>query len=143
MGRFRSSPVIEFKRNLVEETEHYHFLEKSIFDYSWLDDVKRLLNLDSFEMVSVLFIAEGLFIYFTETQVKEIFLHLMDACPQAEIIFEVYFPEPKFIFNSQINYNHHRQPSHISWKRPLITKKIAHTIKRKNSNCTKQPENRR
>jgi O-methyltransferase involved in polyketide biosynthesis len=69
--------VIAFRQNLGEPTNPRHtFLAASIFDKDhWIPEVKRRGR------SRVLFIAEGLFPYFTEAQHREIFGWLADNFP--------------------------------------------------------------
>jgi O-methyltransferase involved in polyketide biosynthesis len=55
---------MHIRKQFFEETDRYKMIAKSVFDYSWIDDV-RLDN-------SVLIIAEGLLMYLNENEVKEL-----------------------------------------------------------------------
>ena len=54
-------------------------ITKSVLDFTWLDDIK--------EKEHVLFIAEGLFIYFTEEEVKSILNHIAAHFTHSYIAF--------------------------------------------------------
>lgn len=55
-------------------------IAKLVFDMSWINDINP--------REAVVFIAEGLFMYFTEVQVKELFIKLQKAFPCIEMLFE-------------------------------------------------------
>jgi O-methyltransferase involved in polyketide biosynthesis len=54
-------------------------IAKSIFDFSWINEIEEREN--------VLFIAEGLFIYFSETEVKSIFRQISQHFKHSFIAF--------------------------------------------------------
>jgi O-methyltransferase involved in polyketide biosynthesis len=79
--------VIELRRKFIgDEGVRYHFLACSAFDGVWPD------------MVSVhrqhpfLFLAEGVFMYFEEAQIKSLVLMLRDHFPGAELVFDAFSP---------------------------------------------------
>jgi O-methyltransferase involved in polyketide biosynthesis len=74
--------VIAFKRLFFRETDRYRFIARSILDFSWLDEVSGTAR-------PVLIIAEGLFMYFEEKDVRRVFDHLADRFPGAEMLFEM------------------------------------------------------
>jgi O-methyltransferase involved in polyketide biosynthesis len=79
--------VIELRRKLIrDEGERYHLLSGSVFDYAWLDAV--LVN----RQRSLLFMAEGVFPYFEEVQVRTLFLTIQKNFPGAEIVCDAHTP---------------------------------------------------
>ncbi|MGZ7070462.1 MAG: hypothetical protein ACXVHN_06540 [Methanobacterium sp.] len=56
-------------------------IAKSVFDYSWIEDIDRYDN-------HVLIIAEGLMMYFTENEAKDLMKKLINAYPEAEMLLE-------------------------------------------------------
>ncbi len=56
---------IELRKNFFTPNEHYQFISKSVLDFSWNDVIPK----DK----PILFIAEGLLMYFTESEVQSIF----------------------------------------------------------------------
>lgn len=77
--------AIELRNKFFNETESIHFIPKSIFDYSWLDEIKS-------QGKPLLIVAEGLFMYFEENDLKELFNKLTERFPNAEILFESVAP---------------------------------------------------
>ncbi|MDD1775535.1 MAG: class I SAM-dependent methyltransferase [Methanobacterium sp.] len=75
---------IRIRKHFFQETEHYKMIARSIFDASWSEDVRK----DK----PVLFIAEGLLMYFKEKQIKELLEYLTTAFPGAEMLCEVSTP---------------------------------------------------
>ncbi len=79
--------VIELRRKLVGgEGERHHFLAGSMLDSAWLDTVS------AHHKRPLLFLAEGVFMYFEEAQVKSLVLTLRDRFPGAELVFDAFSP---------------------------------------------------
>jgi O-methyltransferase involved in polyketide biosynthesis len=79
--------VIAFRRKLDEPTNPRHiFLSGSVLDPHWLTVVKR------HERPRILFVAEGLFPYFTQQQHEFIFGYLVDNFPGQEMLFQTLAP---------------------------------------------------
>jgi O-methyltransferase involved in polyketide biosynthesis len=80
--------VIAFRRKLGEPANPRHLLlTASVFDeHGWLPQVKSRAR------SRILFIAEGLFPYFTEEQHKQIFGSLADNFPKQEMLFQTNAP---------------------------------------------------
>ncbi|MFW5490520.1 MAG: class I SAM-dependent methyltransferase [Desulfovibrio sp.] len=73
---------IELRRRFFTENDRYHFIAQSIFDLSWMDKVETAGR-------PVVFLAEGLFMYFTENELKQFFKELAERFPDAEMFFEM------------------------------------------------------
>ncbi len=79
--------VIELRRNLIgDEGERYHFLACSVFDSAWLD------TMSVYPQRPFLFLAEGVFMYFEEAQVRSLVLMLQEHFPGAELVFDAFSP---------------------------------------------------
>ena len=89
--------VIELRRKLIGgEGVHHHFLACSVHDNAWLDsvDVHRGRNF--------LFLAEGVFMYFEEGQVKSLVLMLHDRFPGAELVLDAFSPFMRWAHNFKV-----------------------------------------
>lgn len=75
---------IELRKHFFTETEKFHFISKSVLDFTWTDSVPK----DK----PTLFIAEGLLMYFEEKDVKAIISTISQQFKYAEIIFEAMSP---------------------------------------------------
>lgn len=84
--------VIELRRKFFSENNRIKFISKSVTDYSWMEDIKV-------EGRKVLLIAEGLFPYFQEAEIKEIFQHLVNNFDGAEMYLTVLH---KFLVGKEI-----------------------------------------
>lgn len=73
------------RKEFFEETQRYRIIGKSVFDYSWAEDIEAAGE-------HVLFIAEGVFMYFTENEIKELMSNLTRLFPGAELLFEMMTP---------------------------------------------------
>jgi O-methyltransferase involved in polyketide biosynthesis len=73
---------IEMRRQFFTETDNYRFIDKSMFDYSWFDDID-----DSGK--PVILIAEGLFMYFEESELKGLMWKLAERFSGARMLVEV------------------------------------------------------
>jgi O-methyltransferase involved in polyketide biosynthesis len=79
--------VIELRRKLIgDEGMRYHLLGCSAFDSAWLDAVS------AHRRRPFLFLAEGVFMYFEEAQVKSLVLMLRERFPGAELVFDAFSP---------------------------------------------------
>jgi O-methyltransferase involved in polyketide biosynthesis len=86
--------VIDLRRKLVgDEGKRYHLLGCSVLEPAWLEAV-RVHRGRPF-----LFLAEGVFMYFTEAQVKSLVLTLRDHFPGAELVFDGWRPFEIWIGN--------------------------------------------
>lgn len=72
--------VITIREQFFNESERHKMIAKSVFDYSWIDDIKA--------KGPVLIIAEGIFMYLTEQEVEEIMDKLAHAFKGAEMLLE-------------------------------------------------------
>ena len=75
--------MIQFKKQFYEETDRYHFIGASVFDYDWMEQVAKV------EKQPVLFLAEGLFMYLDGEKVKELILKLQSRFPGSVLVCEV------------------------------------------------------
>ncbi|WP_252214294.1 class I SAM-dependent methyltransferase [Clostridium sp. CMCC3677] len=75
---------INIRRKFIKETDKLKFIEKSVFDYEWIDLIDKKDN--------VLIIAEGIFMYFDMKQLKNLFKKLADNFTNSNIIFEAMDP---------------------------------------------------
>jgi O-methyltransferase involved in polyketide biosynthesis len=79
--------VIELRRKFIsDEGGRYHFIACSAFDSAWLDTVSI------HRQRPFLFLAEGVFMYFEEAQLKSLVLMLRDHFPSAELVFDAFSP---------------------------------------------------
>jgi len=74
------------RKFIGDEGERYHFLACSAFDDVWLDTVSI------HRPRPFLFLAEGVFMYFEEAQIKSLVLMLYDHFPGAELVFDAFSP---------------------------------------------------
>jgi O-methyltransferase involved in polyketide biosynthesis len=76
--------AIELRRKFFDETDRFRFIAKSVLDPTWTELVPK----DK----PILFIAEGLLMYFTEDEVKEILSIICSAFPKSEMLLEAMSP---------------------------------------------------
>jgi O-methyltransferase involved in polyketide biosynthesis len=90
--------VIELRCKLIgDEKERYHLLGCSVFEVAWLKTVKV------HSQRPFLFIAETVFVYFTEAQVKSLVLTLRDHFPGAELVFDGWRPFEVWLGNRYLS----------------------------------------
>jgi O-methyltransferase involved in polyketide biosynthesis len=79
--------VIDLRRKFIgDERERYHLLAGSVLEDTWLEAVKM------YSQRPFLFLAETVFVYFTEAQVKSLVFTLCDHFPGAELVFDGWRP---------------------------------------------------
>jgi len=79
--------VIELRRKFIgDERGRYHFIAYSAFDSSWPS------KMSIHRQRPILFLAEGVFMYFEREQIKSLVLMLRDHFPGAELVFDAFSP---------------------------------------------------
>jgi O-methyltransferase involved in polyketide biosynthesis len=76
--------VIELRRKLYDETDAYRMIGSSVTDPGWLDQIPT-----GWPAVVV---AEGLLMYITEREVRELFARLIDWVGHGELLFDTTAP---------------------------------------------------
>lgn len=76
--------AIELRKKFFDETDRFKLVPKSVTDFSWLETIPRDKPL--------LFLAEGLLMYFTEDEVKKLLGNIRATLPGAEMLFEAMSP---------------------------------------------------
>jgi O-methyltransferase involved in polyketide biosynthesis len=99
--------VIELRRKLIgDEEERYHLLACSVLEDAWLDAVKvhspHPTGMQSMQR-RILFLAETVFVYFMESQVKSLVFRLRDHFPGAELIFDGWRPFEVWLGNRHLS----------------------------------------
>ena len=78
--------AIALRKQFFQETDRRKFIAASVLDPSWIDVVKASSN------GPVMFAAEGVLIYLTESQVKQVFAMLAEHFPGALLAFDSLSP---------------------------------------------------
>jgi O-methyltransferase involved in polyketide biosynthesis len=90
--------VIDLRRKFIGgEGERYHLLACSVLEDAWMEAVKVHAPRP------VLFLAEGVFIFFTEAQVRSLVLTLRDRFPGAELVFDGWKPFEIWVGNRYLS----------------------------------------
>lgn len=90
--------VIDLRRKFIgAESERYHLLSCSVLEDAWLEAVKVC------SPRPLLLLAETVFVYFTEAQVKSLVLRLRDHFPGAELVFDGWRPFEIWIANRSLS----------------------------------------
>jgi O-methyltransferase involved in polyketide biosynthesis len=90
--------VIGLRRKFIgDEGERYHLLSCSVLEDAWLEAVKV------HSQRPFLFLAENVFVYFREAQVKSLVLRLRDHFPGAELVFDGWTPFFVWLGNRQLS----------------------------------------
>jgi len=100
--------VIEMRRKLIGgEGARHHFLACSVLEDAWLEAVKARPS------CPFLFLAEGVFMYFTEAQVKSLVLRLHEHFPDAELVFDAFSPIMRWGHNVRVTRT--RVGAYLHW----------------------------
>jgi methyltransferase (TIGR00027 family) len=78
--------VIETRRRFFEETSRRRFVAKSVLESAWISDIEEG------SQPPVMFVAEGVLMYFEEEQVKELFGTLVSHFPGSAFAFDAMSP---------------------------------------------------
>jgi len=102
------SEVINLRRALIGgEGVRYHLLAGSVLEDAWLEAV------EPHRQRPFVFLAEGVFMYFTEAQVKSLVLRLKEHFPAAELVFDAYSPFMRWAHNLRVIRK--RVGAHLNW----------------------------
>ncbi len=74
--------VIEIRRQYFPESENYHLIPSSVTDLEWLNRIQPTVN--------NLVIAEGLFMYLSETEIRELLAALKEHLSTCILLFDTY-----------------------------------------------------
>jgi len=90
--------VIDLRRKFIgDEGDRYHLLACSVLEDAWLEAVKV------HSPRPFLFLAETVFIYFMEAQVKSLVLKLRGHFPGAELVFDAWKPFEVWLGNRYLS----------------------------------------
>ncbi len=105
--------VIELRLKLVgSEGARHHFLACSVLDRAWMDTVSAH-RMRPHHQRPFLFLAEGVFMYFEEAQVKSLVLSLHDHFPGAELVFDAFSPFMRWGHNVRVTRT--RVGAYLHW----------------------------
>ncbi len=99
------------KKYLGGESGRYHQLATSAFDLAWLDGLCAL------RPRPFLFLAEGVFMYFEEAQVRSLALRIRECFPGAELAFDVLSPLMVRLNNLRFTLTHYGARYHCPVRR--------------------------
>ena len=75
--------VIALRQKYYQETNRYRMVASSVIDLKWMDVI-------AYQNEPILVIAEGLFMYLQEPEVKELILALRERFPGVHLIFDAF-----------------------------------------------------
>jgi O-methyltransferase involved in polyketide biosynthesis len=75
--------AIEYRKKFIPESPRNKFIAKSVFDYSWFEDIEY------HQKKRIFFIAGGLIYYFKEDEIKDLFKRMADKYSGGFLIFDV------------------------------------------------------
>lgn len=75
--------VIKLKKHFLKSNDRYHFIDSSVLDFSWMNMLLKRRN------HPFLFIAEGVFQYLHQNEVKSLILKLQKNFPGSELVCEL------------------------------------------------------
>jgi len=102
--------IIALRRKYIgSERERYHLIACSMFDREWTDIVSSNSQPPS------LFLAEGVFMYFEESQVKSLVRMLRDCFPGAELVFDAFSPYIVWMNNLRFRVSHTTVSARYYW----------------------------
>lgn len=75
--------VIALKRDIIKDQPGYELIGCSVLDYTWIDQITKAEN------SHFLLLAEGLFPYLPEPDVKQLFQHLSQRFNRSQLILDI------------------------------------------------------
>ena len=76
--------AIQIRKRFFKEKDNYKMIARSMFDYAWMNEIPKDKPL--------LIISEGVFMYFAEEELKELFSKIFTTFPQVEMAFDTIAP---------------------------------------------------
>lgn len=73
--------IMDIKSQIFPESDRYRQFSQSVFEFDWMDEIPRK---------KAMFLAEGVFMYCSEMEVKSLFLTLQEKFPGSEMVCEVF-----------------------------------------------------
>ena len=105
--------VIGLRRKLLGgEKERYHLLACSVLDNEWLKVVSAE-NRSAHRQRRFLFLAEGVFMFLEEAQVRSLVLSLKEQFPGAELVFDAF--SPFFVWANNRRFNRSKIGALCHW----------------------------
>ena len=102
--------IIDLRRKFIgDEGERYHLLACSVLEDAWLEAVKV------HSPRPFLFLAETVFVYFIEAQVKSLVLTLRDHFPGAELVFDGWRPFEVWLGNRYFSHSNSQFAGLMRW----------------------------
>ncbi|NJM99760.1 MAG: class I SAM-dependent methyltransferase [Phormidesmis sp. RL_2_1] len=74
--------VIALRRQFFEESDRYHFIAKSILDFTWIDTIQRQPG------QPLLILMEGVSPYLSETENRDLISHVQARLAPLELVFD-------------------------------------------------------
>ena len=74
--------MIKFKRQLLDENVRYKMIAQSVLDFGWMNQIEKIKQ-------PKLFLAEGIFMYLPEEDVRRLVLELQRRFPDSDLICEL------------------------------------------------------
>ena len=75
--------AMSFRNKIIQKSENSHCIPKSVFDYSWFDDIQYD------EKNGLLLIAAGVFHFLPEDELKKLFIAITEQFSSAELFFDI------------------------------------------------------
>ena len=91
--------VIDLRRRFLHETARRRFLSGSVLDFGWTEAVRRHPG-------PTLFLAEGVFPYFSEAEVRQVVVGLRKTFPGSELVFDANTPLLIRLHNPKLSSRH-------------------------------------
>ena len=99
--------VINFRQKLIPSIERCHLVGHSVFDQTWLEAVSNHPG------HAYLFIAEGVLPYFTQAQVRQLFLLLAEKFPGCELVCDGMTPAMIRLHNLKLRFS--KVSARLNW----------------------------
>jgi O-methyltransferase involved in polyketide biosynthesis len=101
------------KRLLGGESGRYHHLASSVFDLSWFKEI------EDYQDRPLLFMAEGVFMYFHAEEIKSLVIALLKRFPGSELVFDAFSPYLVRMNNLRFSMSHFGARYHWGLRRAV------------------------
>ena len=117
--------VVTLRRNLILDSDREMTIAKSVFDFTWMDDISQQKT-----ERSLLFMAAGVLCYFDPSRVETLFRKLAHVYPSAQLVFDSFPRFTTWAWNTGVRMGKAHFSAIMKWhlKRASYLKKWIDTI---------------
>ncbi|MEO1652338.1 MAG: class I SAM-dependent methyltransferase [Bacteroidota bacterium] len=123
--------MIDLRRNFYEESENYKMIASDLSNYTWIEAIPEEQRNRPF-----IFVAEGVSLYLSEKEIRDLFAFLKQHFPACIIILDTYSKRNlrltglylKFKFNAQVKFSNDDPRKMLRWSKERAYKLLEEDV---------------